>query len=86
MNGFRLEPGHMRALLAATLLVLGACGGDPAGACEGVAGTTKYCYDNYTADQCSDFEATQMNSANWLQYPGQTCATRGCNHPGGSKC
>jgi hypothetical protein len=75
----------MRILVAGALLLL-SCGGGAAGACEGVAGSIKYCFDNTDADTCQSYSTTQMNSAVWTDYPGQTCETRGCRHPGGSKC
>lgn len=64
------------ALLALGLLLLAGC--ESLGACEGYSSILNktYCYDDYTEEECDDYDSQEVNGANWNFYPGETCAER----------
>jgi len=63
------------ALIAAS--TLSACGGT--GACHGYSPTfdEDYCYDDWTEDECDEWDVEQVNAAAWNFHAGQSCAERG---------
>ena len=54
-------------------------GCNPLGACEGTSGIlgTTYCYDDWTEDECDDYDAEEVNDARWNFHAGETCSDLG---------
>ena len=46
-------------------------------AVEYTYGLRVYCYDDWSADECADNDAQNVNGASWTHYPGDTFADRG---------
>lgn len=60
-------------VIAATMVTVGGC--NPLGACDGTSGIlgTYYCYDDWTEDECDDYDALGANDASWTFHAGSTC-------------
>lgn len=69
------------AVAAGALAALGmtACGTGK-GACDGFSPRDGYrwCVDDMTQAECTDFSNKRVNGASWQLWDGQTCAERGC--------
>jgi hypothetical protein len=69
------------ALLSALLLLAFGCtDSESIGACsttDASAGDGIYCYNGWTAAECSVYNAEQVNGGNWTFSPGQTCSAIG---------
>jgi hypothetical protein len=74
-----------RWVALATFLAAAGCGGG-VGACDGFSTVLerRYCQDNFSADECAEYDEMEVNGASWTFHEGQTCADRGC--PGGGSC
>ena len=76
-------------LLGVWFLIAGACGeGDDDGACDCFSETDhcRYCIDDMTSEECSDFDRRNVNGGGWSYYGGQTCEERGCASGGPCGC
>jgi hypothetical protein len=64
-------------VVSVALLFASACA--PLGACEGYSDIlgSSYCYDDWTEDECDDYDAEEVNGADWSFHPGDTCADLG---------
>jgi hypothetical protein len=81
-------------LFVATLVAMGlpllggGCSSTPAsaGSCAGVGGTIQECKQDWTAEQCANWNALQWNGSAWVHDPSKSCAQRGyavlCANPG----
>ncbi len=80
MSVLRHGIGRVSAICAAALLLslTAGCEGE-LGACEGWSDilSSGYCYDDWTEDECDDYDAEGVNGADWHFHGGQTCSERG---------
>jgi hypothetical protein len=62
--------------LIISLSMFAASGCAPLGACDGTSGIlgTYYCYDDWTEDECDDYDALEVNDARWTFHAGLTCS------------
>jgi len=79
MNAFGAKPSKwiwIGYAWAALCFVVAGSGCSSTGACEGTDGVFghSYCYDDWTEDECDDYDAQQVNGANWTFHSGDTCA------------
>ncbi|MEZ4319848.1 MAG: hypothetical protein R3F61_20220 [Myxococcota bacterium] len=63
--------------VVAVCAALGGCGGT--GVCAGYSSLfdEEYCHDDWTRAECEDWDAQEINGAQWTFHSGQTCADRG---------
>jgi hypothetical protein len=63
-----------------SILLFAACSGTGACVSDVVEFTSflrVYCYDDFSKDECEDYDAQNINGANWTFYRGDTCDDRG---------
>lgn len=63
-----------------SILLFAACSGT--GACVSdvrdlYSGSVVYCYDDFSKDECEDYDAQELNTVGWTFYRGDTCDDRG---------
>ncbi len=53
--------------------------GESLGACEGFSDflNASYCNDGWTSAECAEWDAMEVNAADWFFHEGQTCEDRG---------
>jgi len=66
------------AIPLALIATMSSCG-DGTGVCTGCCGPSgnTYCKDDWTEDECADWDQQQINGVSWNFHGGQTCAERG---------
>lgn len=65
-------------LLAGIVSVTTKCS-ESVGACEGFSDflNASYCNDGWTESECAEWDAMEVNAADWFFHEGQTCEQRG---------